>query len=171
MPLHPAIVHLPLGLAVVLPWTILWVGIALIRGQAGRGSWGLVVSLHAMLLVGGLVAAASGDVDAELVERLVDPARVEAHEERAELFLMVAALAGAASLWTWLRIGQYSVRALRALVAATLILSLVTLGQALRVGEAGGLLVYEAGAADAHRAGQASPSSRTHGDEHSPAEH
>lgn len=149
MPLHPAIVHLPLGLAFALPWIALWSGVLLLRGSGGRGSWGLLVSLQALVVAGALGAAASGDTDAELARRFVDPARIEEHEAGAQLFIACAVASTIAGFVTLRRLGKPG---LRLAIGATLLLSLLTASLGLRVGHAGGLLVYELGAANAHRA-------------------
>jgi uncharacterized membrane protein len=93
LPLHPAIVHLPLGLAFVMPalaagfaWA-LWT-----RRVRSRGAWVAVVALQAVLLGGGLVAMNTGEREEERVERIVPDAAIERHEADAEQFVWAVGL-------------------------------------------------------------------------------
>ncbi len=141
LPLHPALVHLPLGLSMGVP--LLIVALLLGRRWLSPAMVGLVAGLQALLFVGALVAQQAGQADEERVEGAgVSEIALEAHEEAAEAFIVLAgvtllALAGAAAL------GRRTL-ALPALgVAAAL--STVTLLQGVRVGHAGGELVYGTG--------------------------
>lgn len=146
IPLHPALVHLPMGLSVVLPLVAIAVALALWRGKLGRPSWWVVVGLQAMLVGGAFVALNTGERDEERVEAVVPEAAIEAHEDAAKQFTLGAVLtlvlAGAGLL-------RRSDRWLRASSVATAVASLLVLGLGLRVGHAGGELVY------AHNAGAA----------------
>lgn len=145
LPLHPALVHLPLGLSMVVP--LLIVALLLGRRWLSPAAVGLVAGLQALLFVGALVARKAGEADEERVEEAgVSEAALEAHEEAAEVFTGLAGvsllvLAAAAAL------GRRPL-ALPALgVAAAL--STLTLLQGVQVGHAGGALVYGKGGASA----------------------
>ncbi len=144
IPLHPALVHLPLGLALVLPVLATGFTWALWSGRIPKRGWLAVVALQAVLLGAGLVALNTGQREAERVEVVVPEKAIETHEAYAEQFLWVtgAALAVAAIVVLVRRPA-----AVRALSAATVLGTLLVAAAAVRVGHAGGELVY------AHNAG------------------
>lgn len=145
LPLHPAIVHIPLGVAIVVPLVAL-VGLWLLFRRGGKSGWLIAVALQAVVVVGGAVAMNTGEADEEVVERVVSEAAIEAHEEAAEVFVWVAgavlALAGIALLLPASK-GRWV-----AAVASAGTVAVLALG--LQVGHAGGELVYRHGAAQAH---------------------
>ncbi len=145
LPLHPALVHVPLGLALALPPIAVGLAIALWRGWLPRAAFGALVGLELILVGVGIVAMQLGERDAHQVERVVAERLVEEHEERAEAFLWGAGvvLAGAAAV---LVVPAVAAPALAAVVAAGT-LAVAALGVA--TGSAGGELVYQHGAAAA----------------------
>ncbi|HET9597461.1 MAG TPA: hypothetical protein VFP65_17870 [Anaeromyxobacteraceae bacterium] len=150
LPLHPALVHIPIGAALVAPLAAAVVLAAIRRAALPRRTWWLVVALQAVVFLGGLAAAQAGDHEHHAVERVVGRGPVHVHEERAEAFLWAAgatvAVAAAAS--------AFPAAPLAFMVAATLA-SATTAGLALYAGEAGGELVYARGAARAFVPGSA----------------
>ncbi len=148
LPLHPKLVHLPLGLAVAMPFVTAALWLAWQRGWVGRRAWWLAVLLGAMQALGGLAAAQAGHADEEIVERVVDEAAIEEHEE-------------AGTVFTWAGVGLFVVmlltgadrneRRARLLAGLCVLGSLGVLGLGVLAGEAGGRLVYEQDAAKAHR--------------------
>ena len=86
-PLHPAIVHLPIALMVLLPIAAL-AAILVIRGTSSvRGAWIPVVILAAALSGSSWVAVQTGEREEEAVEHVVPEEAIHEHEERAEVFL------------------------------------------------------------------------------------
>ncbi len=152
-PLHPALVHVPLGLAVALPLVAIGAALALWRGLLPRRAWALVVALQIVLFGGGVAAFLSGDRDSHRVERLVGEKAVDEHEERAEAFLWAAGVVAVASAAVLLVPAGATVP-LAALAAAG---ALLVAGLAVWTGKAGGALVYQRGAASAYVAGSAAP--------------
>jgi hypothetical protein len=148
-PLHPAIVHLPLGLAVVVPLLALGLTVALWREWLPRRAWIVAVLLQAVLFGSALLASSSGERDEEAVEQVVAETAIEAHEEAAAVFTWGAGIALAATAVVLLLKSPVARRwgALGA-TAATAVVALL----AVRVGHAGGELVYRHGAAAAHTA-------------------
>lgn len=146
LPLHPAIVHLPLGLAFIMPVIALGFGWALWTGRVRPRAWLAIVALQAVLLGAGLVAMNTGEQEEERVEAAVPETALEQHEEYAEQFVWATALT--LGLMGLVLVGRRPsiVRALT-LVAVTGTVVVTTL--AIRVGHAGGELVYvhNAGAA------------------------
>ncbi len=155
-PLHPAMVHLPIALAILIPGFAI-LGIWLIYKEfLPPRSWSLIVLLQALLVGFGWLALETGEEQAERVERVVAEQHIEEHEEAAERFLILAGiglLINAAGLLPR-RNGSMG------RVAGTLA-SIAVLAAGVSVGRLGGELVYKHGAANAYigDAGTASPSS------------
>lgn len=146
-PLHPAVVHFPIVLAFLLPLFIggaLW---SIRRGGAARRAWLVPTALAAALTGSAWLSVRTGDAQSELVERVVNAAPLDAHEDLAEAFLTgsaALALIAAAGL-----LGGLPGRTARGLTGLG---SLALLGLVARVGHTGGQLVYRHGAASAYTA-------------------
>jgi uncharacterized membrane protein len=151
-PLHPAVVHFPVALAVITPLFALLCALAVQRKWLAPRAWLGVVLLQLLLAASASYALSTGEAEEERVEKVVAEEKIEEHEELAErfrLFTVVALGLGAAGLapggiGTWARV-------------AAVIGSIVTAGAVVSVGYSGGRLVYEHGAASAYtqRAGEA----------------
>ena len=147
VPLHPALVHIPLGLAFVLPVLALGFSWALWKGHVRPRAWLAIVLLQALLLGGGLLAMKTGQGDEQKVESIVPEPALEKHEELAEQFLWATAITLLpAALVLLLR----RPRAVRAMTGMTVIGTLLVAVAAVRVGHAGGQLVYVHNAAAAY---------------------
>ncbi len=144
--LHPKIVHLPIALAVLMPILAGVVWFAWRRGSLPKRAWWLVVGAQIMLAVSGFASMQTGEHDEERVERFVGDAAIDEHEDAAKVFMAgtfaVLLLAGGALLF------RREERA-RAVAAVSVLGTLAVLGLGYRVGQAGGALVYEHGAANA----------------------
>lgn len=149
-PLHPAVVHLPVALMVLLPLFALGALWAIRRGTPPLKAWGLVVGLTALLLASSWLAVETGEQQEDTVEAVVSEGAIHTHEEAAEIFFWMAGgvllLAGAGLVG-----GRVGTTARIAATAATL--ALVVAGW--RVGHTGGELVYVHGAASAYVDGSA----------------
>src|SRR5690349_22637683 len=147
VPLHPAVVHLPLGLAMLMPALAAGFAYALWTGRVGHRAWLSVVALQALLLASGLVALKTGEAEEDRAEAVVPESAIHGHEEAAEQFVWAAgatlALAGLAPFFR-----QRPVE--RALTGAMVLATLVVAGLGIRVGHAGGQLVYVHGAASVY---------------------
>ena len=144
-PLHPAIVHFPIVLAVLAPLLAAIAFWAIGSGRLSRRAWLAVVVLQVVLVGSAWIATETGEHEEDRVERVVAESHVETHEEAAERFLALAALVlplAAAGMLSG-RIGAIN----RAL---TIALSLAALGAAGYTGHSGGVLVYRHGAAAAY---------------------
>lgn len=149
-PLHPAVVHLPIALAVLAPWVALAALVSIRRGWLPARTWLTVVALHALLAGSAWLAVETGEQEEERVERVVAERPIETHEERAEVFLglSLAALAAAA-------LGMLRGRAGRLAQVGTLVAALAVLVSGAAVGHTGGELVYRHGAGQAYATGAA----------------
>lgn len=144
-PLHPAIVHFPIVLVVLLP--IFGIGALWMirRGASARRAWALPLAIAAGLTLSAFVAVRTGEAQEERVEEVVTERVLHGHEEAAERFLvlsgvlLVIAAAGLAS-------GNVG-RSAR-LIATAGAVALIYAG--IQVGRSGGELVYTHGAASAY---------------------
>lgn len=144
-PLHPAVVHFPIVLGVLAPFSALGALWAIRRGVATRKAWGLATALLAALSVSSWVAVETGEQQEDRVEDVVAHGPFERHEEAAEaFFFMTGAVLGVAVLGL---MGGPVGRVAR--VAAT-IGAVVLVGAGARVGHSGGELVYRYGAASVY---------------------
>jgi uncharacterized membrane protein len=146
VPLHPALVHIPLGLAFVIPILAIGLSWAFWKGRLRPRLWLILVLSLGALLAAGLLALKTGQQEGERIENVVPETAIETHEEYAEQFLWVTGIT------LVLAAGVLAVRrpaAVRALTFATVFGSLAITAMAIRVGHAGGELVYvhNAGAA------------------------
>jgi hypothetical protein len=144
-PLHPAVVHFPVVLALLLPLFIAGGFWAMRRGVAVRRAWLLPAVAAAALAASAWLSVETGEDQSERVERVVSESALDAHEEIAEAFLTgsaAVALVAAAGL-----LGGITGWVAR---LATVAGSLVLVGMVVRVGDTGGALVYRYGAASAY---------------------
>jgi uncharacterized membrane protein len=151
-PLHPAIVHLPLGLAVVAPAVALFVALAIRRSRLPLRAWTGIVLLQALMMGAVWVAAATGEREEERVEAVVAERHIEAHEERAEGLMVVTALS---LLVAGIGLAPGTAGSLGR--GATVVATLGVLAAGVLVGHSGGELVYRHGAASAYVEGAGAP--------------
>ena len=156
LPLHPALVHLPLGLAFVMPCLALALTWVLWARHAPRRTWAIVVALQAILVAGGLVALRTGEAQEDRVGQVVAEAAIAQHEAAAEQFVWAAVATLALAVATLL---LKEGAAMRSGLVLTAVASLVVTGLAIRAGHAGGQLVYVHGAASAYSAPAGLPGS------------
>ncbi|HET6437549.1 MAG TPA: hypothetical protein VFG59_05780 [Anaeromyxobacter sp.] len=153
LPLHAAVVHVPLGLAVVMPLVAAALTVAVWRGHLPRTAFALVAALQLVLASAGLLAMQLGEAEGRRAELAVPHAAIEAHEDAAEAFVWVAlgvAVVAAAALFVPAR----AALALGALVTAG---AVAVLALGVVAGERGGVLVFEHGAAVRSPPGIATP--------------
>lgn len=147
-PLHPAIVHLPIALSILLPFFAVGALVAIRRGARPLKAWGITTALFAALTLSSWAAVETGEQQTERVEQVIAEAPIETHEEAAEAFLLfsLGVLGVAAIGLTSGKIGTV------ARIAGTVgALALVAAGY--QVGHTGGKLVYQYGAAAAYTDG------------------
>jgi uncharacterized membrane protein len=145
VPLHPAIVHVPLGLSLVLPLVAFGVTVGLWRAWISPRAFWMVVALQAVVFGAGFVALETGEKEGERIERVVGKTRIHEHEEAAERFMVAAGVSlavGIAGLFLMKR-----EKALRWAAAGATAGTVAAAALALSAGKAGGELVYLHGAA------------------------
>lgn len=144
-PLHPAVVHLPIAFAVILPLFAIGALWFIRRGARQRAAWGIFVAMSAALVASAWVSLQTGEQQEERVEDVVSERSIHQHEEAADLFLAVSAglLVVATGGLVGGRIGQAS----RVLATAG---TVAVLAAGWNVGHSGGMLVYRDGAGSAY---------------------
>jgi uncharacterized membrane protein len=144
-PLHPAIVHFPIVLAVLAPLLAAGAFWAIRSERLPRRSWLGIVILQVVLVGTVWIATETGEHEEDRVERVVAERHIEEHEDAAEQFLALAAL-----VLPLAAAGMFSGRVGAINRALTIALSLAALGAAGYTGHSGGELVYRHGAAAAY---------------------
>jgi len=144
-PLHPALVHFPIVLALLAPVIAAALFWAIDTHGIPAGAWLGVVILQLVVFGASWGTAETGENEENRVERVVAEAPIEEHEEAAERFLWLAGLAipiAAAGL-----IPGLPGRGARMLTLVACVAAAVSVAQ---VGHSGGELVYRHGAANAY---------------------
>lgn len=144
-PLHPAIVHFPIVLTLLLPIFAAGALWAIRRGARPLRAWAIPLALAAALAGSAWLAVETGDAQEDRVEGVVTEDVLHAHEEAGERFLVLSGVLllvmGGGLVGG--RLGSAS-RLVGTLGAAALVVA------AVQVGDAGGKLVYQHGAAAAY---------------------
>jgi hypothetical protein len=130
-PLHPAVVHLPIALAVLLPLVALCGAIAIRAGVLPVRAWSGVVLLGLVLVLTSWIALETGFI--------------ETHEEAAETFMALGVV-----LLFVTAAGLLAGRPGTLARGASVLLAAALLWAGIQVGQRGGALVYEHGAARAY---------------------
>jgi uncharacterized membrane protein len=144
-PLHPAVVHMPIAMAVLAPVLVV-VALVLVRKTGSVVAPWLPVVVVALMMAGSAyLALETGEDEEDRVEQVLSEEIIHEHEERAELFLWSAVVLAVAALGGLLK-GRWG-NTLRWVALAVCLVALVL---AVRVGGSGGELVYEHGAAAAY---------------------
>lgn len=144
-PLHPAVVHLPIALTLLVPIFAIGAIIAIKRGTKVLRAWTIATAMLGALSLSAWVALETGEDQEDAVEAVVPEQALETHEEGAERFLAISLVVlGVATVG--LVGGKLGAAARYAATAGTL--ALIVAGY--NVGHSGGNLVYEYGAASAY---------------------
>ena len=156
LPLHPAIVHIPLGLAMLMPVLAAGFAWAIWSGRLGLRAWLAIVALQGLLVGSALIAINTGGAEEERVERIVPESPLHQHEEFAEQFAWAS---GAAMVLSALVLLGRRSTVSGPLIAVAVLATVAVAGLGLRVGHAGGQLVYSHNAASAYASAAIQPGS------------
>ena len=136
-PLHPAVVHFPIVLMILLPVAALGALWAIRRGTAPIRAWAIPVALAAGLTLSAWAAVETGESQGEKVEDTLGEQAVESHEDAAERFLL---LSGAVLVVSAAGLLRGAVGRTARVVGTIAALGLIAAGY--QVGHSGGRLVY-----------------------------
>lgn len=144
-PLHAAVVHFPVVLAMLLPLVALGALYAIRRGARPTTAWGITSIVAGTLLLSAWASLQTGEAEEERVEEVVSERVIGGHEDAAQLFtgivggVLLLTIAGLAKG----RLGS------GARIAAT-VGTLAVVAAGVNVGHSGGQLVYRHGAGAAY---------------------
>lgn len=146
VPFHPAIVHIPLAITIVLPVLIIIFALMIRSNKMSPQSWLVIVGLQLLVVITGYVSLETGETEEERVEKVVAREFIHEHEEAAEVFV------GSAVITLVLSIAAFFIRKeigfpLKLGIATLTVLSAYL---AYRAGSMGGELVYKHGAGSAY---------------------
>ncbi len=143
-PLHPAVVHFPIVLGVTLPIVAIWFWFKFKTKEWNRQSWMVLVIISAFYLMFSVITVQLGEIDEELVEKVISEETIEDHEEMGEKIPWIAA--------GLLILSFLGSRTIRFKLIGKFFIGLATLGliPLLLTGHSGGELVYIHGAAQAN---------------------
>ena len=144
-PLHPAMVHFPVALAALVPMLAVLAALAIRLDWISQRVWLAVVLLQAMLAGSAWVAQQTGQNEEEKVEKVVAEEHVAAHEEAADLLVILAGVTFLISA-----LGSLGGNVGTAARVTTIVASAIVAGASVNVGRLGGELVYHHGAASAY---------------------
>lgn len=147
LPLHPVMVHLPLALALLMPIFAAVAAWALWTGRIGRRAWLGIAALQLLLVSTAIVAVKTGEGEEDRVEAVVPESAMHQHEEYAEQFTWGAVVVLGFTLIALVPAAG------RSFALVTLLGTMAVAGLAIRVGHAGGQLVYVHNAGAAYRSG------------------
>jgi hypothetical protein len=143
LPLHPAVVHVPLGIAVILPLVAAALAVAVWRGRLPRSALAVIVGLQLVVVAGGFIAMRLGHGDERQAALVAPRDAIHEHEEAGEAFVWVS-LGVLAVAFAAMAVPARLAPKVAALTTAG---ALVAAGLALNAGRLGGELVFRHGAA------------------------
>jgi len=149
LPLHPALVHFPIGIVLVLPFVTILLFFLIHKGESTRRALYILVFLHLLLMGSTFVAIETGEDQEHKVEQVVGESVLEEHEERAEMLMYGTVLAFLiVTGFTYFPLLS-SNQTLSIMLSTHFILEILSF----RVGHSGGELVYVHGAGSAYTGG------------------
>ncbi len=145
IPLHPAIVHFPIALTVLMPAVIGAVWWAERRGWVSAVAWRFVAGLQSVVFATSFLAQQLGEHDEEIVKHVIDPEIIEAHAAWGDRVVWVT------GMMLVLLLGAALFPRLRKFRVVVLAAALVAIVPVIFAGHSGAGLVYEHDAARAHQ--------------------
>lgn len=146
-PLHPAIVHFPVVLSVLIPLVAAGALWAIRLGARPMRAWGVTTAVAALLALSAWGAVQTGEQQEERVGDVIGESRVEQHAELGEALLFTSA-----GLLAVIALGLMPGRAGRMARYAGAAGTLAAVAVAFQVGRSGGALVYKYNAGAAYAA-------------------
>ena len=144
-PLHPAVVHFPLVLALLLPVVAVVALWAVRLGAVPARAWAAPLAVAVALAASAWVAVRTGGAEEDRVEAVVAESVIHEHEEAAERFLVLSSVVMLLTVAGLMR-GTLGSAARGLTVAGALVVAVA----GVQVGAAGGELVYRHNAASVY---------------------
>lgn len=146
LPFHPSVVHLPIVITFILPFLVFLFAYMIKLNKMTPKGWLIIIGLQLAVVVSGYVSLESGEVEEDVVEKVVSKKLIHEHEEAAEVFV------GSTVLSLVLSIAAFFIRKELGFIVKMVIVgvSLVSIYLAYKTGSLGGDLVYKHGAASAY---------------------
>ncbi len=140
LPLHPMVIHLPIGLSLAVVLLAPVVLIAWKCGYFSRRTWWMIPLLQFVLLVGSVTAVYSGELAEGNARQVVPNAEViDRHERQAKRFSLIAAITFVLSL-TGAAVSD-SKRA-QHFATAAVVAAVLQMGGCVLVSHTGGMVVW-----------------------------
>lgn len=137
-PLHPAVVHIPIGLAVVMPLMSFIVAFGIRKGWFRVRTWTLILLLQLILVSSAFVAVETGEQQEDSTPLAVAQEKIDVHEDYGHWMLIAAAIT-----FLLMFAGLHPKRRVaEKLQWLSIAASLVVLFLAFQTGHSGGQLVY-----------------------------
>ncbi|PKL34819.1 MAG: hypothetical protein CVV45_01305 [Spirochaetae bacterium HGW-Spirochaetae-10] len=145
IPLHPAIVHIPVGLAMLMPAVFIGLYVFIKKEKLPAAAFLIAVLLQTVLVVSAIASLRTGEAEEDRIEEAGITVPHEAIEEHEDLAKMMtgAALATLLLSGASLKKSRFS----GGLQIGAIALSFAVTGLAITAGHHGGKLVYVYGAA------------------------
>lgn len=164
LPLHPAVVHVPLGLALVMPVLLSGLLWSIVARRLSVRAWLVGLLLQGVVLGAAVIALRTGEQDEERVEARAGEALLEAHERAAQAFTLVA---GGAFLAAVVAFGlRKRPRAFLVSGLGAVALSVGMLALGIQTGHRGGMLVHGGAGVSAPGEGGPGEGGQGEGQEH-----
>jgi hypothetical protein len=154
-PLHPAVVHFPVVLMLLLPLVAAGALVAIRRGTTPLRAWAFPLACGAALTLSAWVSVETGESQEERVETVVPEGALDTHAQAADRFLV---LSGGLLLLMGAGLAPGRTGSVARGLGAVAALGLTVAGY--QVGHSGGQLVYRYGAASAYSGGAAATGER-----------
>lgn len=139
LPLHPAVVHIPLGIGIIMPLLAVLLAWALWRELLPRNVLAIPALLQVLVACAGLLAVRSGLDDESYVSGIVPEWLLEQHQNAAWMYIVVACFAAVLAFGAFT---LFHAPLGRLLTAGFVLLTLLQAGLGMYVGHLGGQLVY-----------------------------
>lgn len=145
-PLHPAIVHFPLALSLLLPLLALATALLMRSKKWPASTWMVIMVLQVGLTVSGYVALETGETDEAKVGKVISKDYIHEHEEAAEIFVGLTVLAAVFSVVVYFLKQEIQF----SLQVVVVLIGFIASYQGYRTGQMGGEITYYHGGAAAH---------------------
>ncbi|MBT4790300.1 MAG: hypothetical protein HON90_01910 [Halobacteriovoraceae bacterium] len=147
LPIHPGVVHLPIGIVFVLPFLLSLYIIFFKKKLLERSGFVIILVLYGLLTISSVISIKTGENEISAVKNVVAQQHVNTHENEAQNFLVVTLLALVTGISTLV---VNSLRYFQIGLIFNFFIQILLIYFAIQVGHTGGVLVYKYSATDAY---------------------